>query len=546
MLETVAVGAGGLALFLLAMRMMTSGLKLSAGGALRRLLAGWTSTPLRGVCSGILVTGVVQSSSAVTVATIGFVNAGALSLSQALGVIYGTNVGTTITSWLVSLVGFDVRIEIMALPLIAVGTVLLIAMPDHRLRGLGEALAGFGLFFLGLSILKDGLSGLTEALDLEALAMPGMAGVLAFIGVGFVATLLVQSSSAAIALILTGASTGIVGLDAAAAAVIGANLGTTSTAAFAAIGATPNARRVALGHIVFNAVAGAVAFAILGPMLWLIGEAGRLFGGTVTPAVTLALFHTAVKLLGLAIMMPLTPPLTRWLGRRFRTAAEDAGRPRFLDANVRATPELALAALQQELGRMYQQVRATALEALSRSGPADRFLEDRAGAAQELGAAVAGFITRLDTSDLSREVADSLAQMLRTGRYLAEGARLVSGIAGLAGAVARLESPEARAATGALLVAARKVLSPGDGSVHETRKAEEEEEDELTPRLVAFEEVYQSAKLALLRAGAERRIDVDTLDALLTGISQARRLIEQIEKARVRLEVTLPGDRQPA
>jgi phosphate:Na+ symporter len=535
MLETIAVGAGGLALFLLAMRMMTDGLKLSAGGALRRLLAGWTSTPLRGVAAGMLVTGVVQSSSAVTVATIGFVNAGMLSLSRALGVVYGTNVGTTMTSWLVSLVGFGFRIEIMALPLIAVGMVMLIAAPNSRFRGFGEALAGFGVFFLGLSILRDGLAGLTAALDLEALALPGMAGVLVFVGVGFVATLLVQSSSAAIALILTAAGTGIVGLDAAAASVIGANLGTTSTAAFAVIGATPNARRVALGHIVFNAVAGALALMILGPMLWLVGEVGRMFGGPVTPAVTLALFHTAVKLLGLAIMMPLTPRLTRWLGRRFRTAAEDAGRPRFLDDNVRATPALALAALHRELGRMHELVRGGAAEALSRTTPTGRGLEERAAAAQELGRAIADFVTRLDMADLPREVADGLAQALRTGRYLAEGARLAPGVAGLAGMAAQVDEPAARDAVSHMLVAGGRILALGGGDAGETADADADSER----RLAIFEDLYQSAKLALLQAGAGRRIDVDALDALLTSISQARRMVEQIEKARVRLDAGL-------
>uniref|UniRef100_UPI0030DA8862 Na/Pi symporter n=1 Tax=uncultured Marinobacter sp. TaxID=187379 RepID=UPI0030DA8862 len=138
---------GGLALFLLAMGMMTDGLKTFAGSGLKRLLSQWTHTPLRGLASGIMVTGLVQSSSAVTVATIGFVNAGMLTLAQAIAVVFGANVGTTITSWLVALVGSGFKISALALPILTVGVVLRIAGSGRRWAHLGEALAGFGLFF---------------------------------------------------------------------------------------------------------------------------------------------------------------------------------------------------------------------------------------------------------------------------------------------------------------------------------------------------------------------------------------------------------------
>src|SRR5690606_26034061 len=142
-----------------AMLMMTEGLKIFAGRSLKTLLERWTSTPLRGVFAGMLVTGLVQASAAVTVATIGFVNAGIITLRQALGVIYGTNVGTTMTAWLVSLVGFDFDIEAFALPILTIGVALRLLCSDKRWQGLGDALAGFGLFFLGLAILKDAFVG---------------------------------------------------------------------------------------------------------------------------------------------------------------------------------------------------------------------------------------------------------------------------------------------------------------------------------------------------------------------------------------------------
>ena len=162
-LRVVLNAAGGLALFLLAMLMMTEGLKVFAGSRLRQMLAQWTSTPVRGVFSGILITGIVQSSSAVTVAAIGFVNAGVLTMRQALGVIYGTNVGTTVTGWLVSISGLGFKVESFALPILAAGVVLRLASRGKRARGLGEALAGFGLFFLGLAILREAFSCLATA-----------------------------------------------------------------------------------------------------------------------------------------------------------------------------------------------------------------------------------------------------------------------------------------------------------------------------------------------------------------------------------------------
>ena len=189
--------AGGLGIFLLAMAMMTDGLKIFGGERLKSLLEHWTSTPIRAALTGAMVTGIVQSSSAVTVATIGFANAGILTLRQSLGVVFGANVGTTMTGWFVSLVGFGFKIEAFALPIIAVGMGLRVAVQGKRLRGLGEGLAGFGLFFLGLSVLKDAFSGLATTFGTATLSDASTGGVALFALVGLVATVLTQSSSAA-------------------------------------------------------------------------------------------------------------------------------------------------------------------------------------------------------------------------------------------------------------------------------------------------------------------------------------------------------------
>ena len=157
-METIKIAGtllGGLGLFLLAIGMMTDGLKLAAGSALRQLLSEWSRTPLRGILSGFMMTAVVQSSSAVTVASLGFVNAGLISMRQALGIVYGANVGTTVTGWLVALIGFKLNIHAFALPRIGVGMLIKLVKQHGQAASFGLALVGFGLFFVGIDVLKN-------------------------------------------------------------------------------------------------------------------------------------------------------------------------------------------------------------------------------------------------------------------------------------------------------------------------------------------------------------------------------------------------------
>ena len=166
MLNTLGALLGGLGLFLLAVGMISNGLRLAAGRQLRSLLERYTGSPARGIASGALITALVQSSSAVTVATLGFVNAGILNLPQALGVVFGSNVGTTMTGWLVAAVGFKFKLELFALPLVGIGMFLRLTGSRSRRGALGEALAGFGLFFIGVDILRDGFAGLADSMTL--------------------------------------------------------------------------------------------------------------------------------------------------------------------------------------------------------------------------------------------------------------------------------------------------------------------------------------------------------------------------------------------
>jgi len=341
---------GGVGLFLLGMTLLTDGLKLAAGAALERILTAWTRTRLYGLLTGILVTALVQSSTAMTVAAIGFVNAGLLSFTSALWVVFGSNLGSSVTGWLVALIGFKFQIDAFALPFIGVGMALKLSGEGTRRGGLGGTLTGFGLLFLGIDMLKDGFGGLGPQ------SLPDMGsdlgGMLLAVLVGLVLTVVLQASAATLTLVLTAVAGGMFPVETGAAIVIGANIGTTLTGIVAAINATPNARRLAAAHVLFNIVTAVVAFALLRPLLHLIHYMGVHFVGNGDPVTQLVIFHSVFNALGVLLMWPLSTPLVRFLQSRFQTVEEDELRTHYLDMNVAAVPALALQALRRELARM--------------------------------------------------------------------------------------------------------------------------------------------------------------------------------------------------
>lgn len=521
MFFTILNMLGGLALFLLAMGMMSEGLRDLAGTHLRRLLQDWTSTPVRGIAAGALLTAVVQSSSAVTIATIGFVNAGLLGLPQALGIVFGTNVGTTMTGWLVSLTGMDLDIEAFALPLIAIGMACRLLANRDSLRGLGTAVVGFGLFFLGLSFLKDGFGNIGGNINLAAFGGGDLSGVLAMLMIGFFVTMVTQSSSAAIALVITAASQGLLSLPAAAAAVIGANLGTTSTAAFAVIGATPSAKRVAAGHIAFNLITGAVALLLLPIMIAVVRSVGAAIGLGAGPAATLALFHTLFNVLGVLLLLPQIHRLSARLERMFRSKEEDIARPRHLDHTLAATPELALAALGQELDR--QRLLAGTLAGAALSGAGEGAVAT-ARAIRQLGEAIADYAVAIGASSSSQGIGVRIAAAMRIARYLEETARLAPRANALRRRAEAFGPLDTGSALGAAITAAHGLVKlAGDETLPDAGRLEAAED--------TFAAAYGKAKESLLEAGAARAIGIDALDTLLDDLSQTRRMVEQFAKA---------------
>jgi phosphate:Na+ symporter len=345
---------GGVGLFLLGMTVMTGGLKTLAGSALRTVLGKAAATPLRGAFWGAIITLLVQSSSATTMTTIGLVSAGLLTFQQGLGLVFGANVGTTGTGWLVALIGVRVSLTAAALPMIFVGALTKL-LGRGRVSGAGAALAGFGLVLFGLTTLQQGMGGLAERMhpaDLPAVfAAPGsgwwsgLLGVLALVLVGLVMTAVMQSSTAAIAVTLSAYYAGAVGLDQAFALIIGQNVGTATSSALAAIGASSTAKRLALAYVLFKLIAALIALVVFPVVTPLLVRASNTIDGVSL----LAAYHTAFNVVGVLVLLPLIDKFTRLVER----ILPERGSPltRCLDPAALASPIVAVEAVRRTVAR---------------------------------------------------------------------------------------------------------------------------------------------------------------------------------------------------
>jgi phosphate:Na+ symporter len=318
MSTTISV-LGGVGLFLLGMSVMTSGLKALAGSGLRTTLRQAAATPLSGAFWGAFVTLIVQSSSATTMTTIGLVSAGLLTFPQGLGLVFGANVGTTGTGWLIALIGVRVSLTAAALPMIFIGALVKL-LGRGRVSAAGAALAGFGLVLFGLTTLQQGMGGLAEQLhpaDLPTVFGPGsswwssLLAVLGLIVLGLAMTAVMQSSTAAIAITLSAHFAGAVGVDQGCALIIGQNIGTATSSAMAAIGASSTAKRLALAYILFKLVAALIAVALFPVTIPALVRASNTIDGVTL----LAAYHTAYNVIGVAVLLPLIDPFTRFVER---------------------------------------------------------------------------------------------------------------------------------------------------------------------------------------------------------------------------------------
>jgi len=523
--------AGGLGFFLLGLELLTDGLRLAAGPNLQRLLSRATDTRWRGLGTGILITALVQSSSLVTFATIGFVNAGLLTLHQSLWVIFGANIGTTVTGWLVTLVGFEWALESWALPLVAVGAFSHLTGKNTRRGALGLALAGFGLLITAIDLLKSGLGGAAAHVTLPIGDGPLL--LLAQTGAGFLLTVLLFSSSAATALILTAIHSGLIDLSSAAAMVIGANLGTSVKAFLAAIGATANAKRAAAAHILFNTLTAVVAFLILPALVTVTTALTAWSGAERDPAIAIALFHTLFNVLGVVLIWPLANPMAAWLQRHFRTREEDEAQPRYLDHTLVTIPDLALSALQHELVRLRDMASAILERAIVGTVPDPTAVH----AVRTLTHAIARFIAAMNQGTLTPQLIDTSERLLRVARYYESAARFAEEGAHAWGEYDERD-PSVMAAWERFRTAALALLPTARNAPHDAATVGKSDDD-------TMEAAYQDLKAALLAAGSRGALSIAAMDAQLRAVSAIHRGLQQLRKGITRTPPPLTPQKTP-
>ncbi len=416
---------GALGVFLIGMKLMSEALQKVAGARLKLLLARMTGNRFAAVLTGMAVTGVVQSSSATTVMVVSFTAAGLFTLTQAIGVIMGANIGTTLTGWIVALLGFKVKVTAFALPAVAFG--LLLSLPrGARRRQWGEVLMGFGLLFLGLGLMKDSVPGISDPNQLawiQSLTEHGFLSLLIFVGIGTILTVVLQSSSATMTLTLTLAALGWLPYPMAAATVLGENIGTTATANLAAIGAPIEARRAARVHLLFN-LFGVLWALVLMKVYWLpvtdflvpgdpnvdftALEGDALGSAAAATVVTthLAAAHTLFNITNTAVMLPFIAQLEalvlRWLPSQDKSPRLSA----YLGNPLIQTPELSLMQASRAMQSMTGIVREMFRDSVHIITHPD----------EKLGSLVEDTLEREDELDeMERDIGAFLAMVTRAG-----------------------------------------------------------------------------------------------------------------------------------
>ncbi len=348
--------AAGVAVFLFGMLTLESGFRQFTGGLLERILHRTTDTTAKSIGFGIVSTALMQSSSLVSVITISFLSAGLLPLIAGIGIIFGANLGTTTGAWLFATIGIKMSLSTFALPMLVFGVVLNF-LPSRPLKAVGAILAGLGFLFLGIDFMKDGFESFRSAVDLSAYAMTGITGLLVYTGLGILATVIMQSSHATLALTLAALATAQLTYENALALAIGANIGTTVTALIGGLGANIAGRRLAGAHLLFNLATAAIALALIEPLRWSVDSMSTLL--SIAPddyTVKLAIFHTLFNVLGVAVMLPVLPTMAAALERWLPEPAEEApAQPKHLNPAAMDSPDSAAAAVRREVWHLFDE-----------------------------------------------------------------------------------------------------------------------------------------------------------------------------------------------
>jgi phosphate:Na+ symporter len=357
--------AAGIAIFLIGMYFMEDGFKTFAGGTLQHVLQKTTGTLTRAFFSGFIATSIVQSSSLITVIIISFLSADLIALTEAIGIVFGANLGTTTTAWIIAGFGVKIKIAYYAMPMLIFG-IILRSIASKSLQGIGFVLLGLGFIFLGIGYMTEGFDTLKDAIDLSKLGIPGFLGVLVYLLVGIVATVILQSSSAALAITITALAAGQIDYISAISLAIGSNVGTTITAILGSLASNLNGKRLALAHLIFNTVTAVMALSFLHPLIESVDYLSTVVGIPHDNAMLkLSLFHTIFNLIGVVVLLPLTPRLVAFIIKIMPEKKSIRGEPLYLNETVLQTNDSALAALKNETQHLYDVMNEGVIHAFS-------------------------------------------------------------------------------------------------------------------------------------------------------------------------------------
>jgi len=363
--DNAKVIVAGIAIFLIGMHFMENGFKLFSGGTLEKILAKFTSSTPKSIATGFVSTSIVQSSSLTSIVMISFLSAGLIGLTQAIGVIFGSNLGSTTTAWIVAYFGFKVKISVYAMPMIIFGVVFKFAT-DSRYKGVGYILLGLGFIFLGISYMKEGFDALKNSIDLASYAIDGYVGILIFVLIGAIATVVIQSSAATMAIIITALAGGQILYISALALAIGANIGTTVTAIIGASTSNEEGKRLAAAHLIFNFITAFIALLFIYQLSTFVDLLSEFIG--IDPnsyILKLALFHTVFNILGILLVSPFIGIMVNFLNKLFIPKVKKSSKPKFLNDAVIQVPETAIHALRKEVINLYDKSLKAVIHAMN-------------------------------------------------------------------------------------------------------------------------------------------------------------------------------------
>ncbi|MBN1301107.1 MAG: Na/Pi cotransporter family protein [Melioribacteraceae bacterium] len=346
--------AAGVAILIFGMMFLENGFKLLSSGPIEKWLRKSTNNLAKSISFGIVSTSLLQSSGLVSVVAISFLGAGMIELISGIGIIFGANIGTTTGAWLISYFGLKLNISSFALPMIVIG-VLFVLQSGNKYKGIGYIISGVGFIFLGIHFMKEGFSSYQEVFDLKQYSITGLYGLIIYVSVGVITTVIMQSSHASLALVLTALSAQQISYDNALAMAIGANIGTTFTALIVSISSNYQGKRLAVAHLIFNFITAFFALLLLTHISWLVDRIALLTGISANDyIIKLSLFHSLFNILGLILILPFTKILVKFLEKAIKPSEnEDISRPKYVSKIVLKYPKSAIPALLKESRHLF-------------------------------------------------------------------------------------------------------------------------------------------------------------------------------------------------